>query len=62
MKTKEEMFDRFGYDSSLPCAVCGKNPTKSEPRFGYSVCIDCFGIPPVEISELRDKKKWKKKK
>lgn len=43
----------FGYSSNEKCAVCGEfNNNQSEPRFGYTVCINHQHIPPQEINEL----------
>jgi hypothetical protein len=42
--------DRFGYPSDEPCRVCGKhNNNQSEPRFGYTVCVEHQNVPPVKI-------------
>lgn len=51
---KQEGSETFGYPSKLPCAVCLKHKSnQSEPRFGYTVCIDHQHISPVEISRIR---------
>lgn len=47
-----------GYPSNEPCAVCGEYyNNQSEPRFGYTVCEDHKGVPPVDIGRLNDKLK-----
>tara|TARA_R110000822_G_scaffold91883_1_gene211609 strand:+ start:567 stop:737 length:171 start_codon:yes stop_codon:yes gene_type:complete len=47
--SKEEQFELFGYESDEKCVVCESIDTRSEPRFGYSVCIKHFEIPPVKL-------------
>lgn len=45
-----------GYPSKEVCAVCGQyKDNQSEPRFGYTVCEDHKGVPPVDIGTLNDK-------
>jgi len=47
--SKEEQFESFGYKSDKKCVVCESVDTRLEPRFGYSVCIKHFEIPPVKL-------------
>ena len=44
-------FELFGYKSDEKCVVCESIDTRLEPRFGYSVCIKHFEIPPVELQK-----------
>lgn len=47
-------FIKFGYGpyKDKRCGICGKLPTRSEPRFGYYACIDCFDeYNPIEFSK-----------
>lgn len=48
----EESWNSFGYESDEKCCVCGKLKTKTEPRFGYSVCKEHHKLSPIEISEI----------
>ena len=49
--SKEEQFELFGYKSDEKCVVCESIDTRSEPRFGYSVCIKHFEIPPFFLQK-----------
>lgn len=53
----DQEWNAFGYDSNQPCAVCGNGPTKSEPRFGYSVCRQHAGMDPTAVSVHQEQKK-----
>ncbi len=47
----DQEWEAFGYDSTKLCAICGGSPTKSEPRFGYSVCRAHTGASINEIDQ-----------
>jgi len=47
--SKTDKFESFGYKSNDKCLVCESIDTRLEPRFGYSVCIKHFEIPPVKL-------------
>ena len=52
MEDKSIKFLKFGYGpfDKKRCWVCGNSPTRSEPRFGYSACVDCFDkYNPIEF-------------
>lgn len=49
--------NNFGYPSKEPCEVCGiHNNNQSEPRFGFTVCEDHQGIPPIDINKYQKAK------
>ena len=48
-----DSWDNFGYESDVPCCVCKSKPTKSEPRFGYSVCKEHHRLGPIDINNKR---------
>lgn len=48
-------FKDFGYETNLPCDVCGKQgDNQIEPRFNYIVCGDHYKMPPVEVSRIKN--------
>jgi len=54
MKSVFKGSENFGYPSAEPCVICLKhNKNQSEPRFGYTVCIEHQNISPVDISRHR---------
>jgi DnaJ-class molecular chaperone len=53
---KVNIFKNFGYETNIPCDVCGKKGNnQSEPRFGYVVCEVHYKMSPVEVSEAKYK-------
>lgn len=51
------MSSEFGYPSKDACRVCGKhNNNQSEPRFGYTVCVDHQHVSPIEVPQIKGKR------
>jgi hypothetical protein len=43
----------FGYQTILPCCICGSIPAEVEPRFGYIVCEEHSKLSPVNIIVIK---------
>lgn len=52
----DKEWESFGYDSDKdPCDICGKTPTKLEPRFYYATCKEHASIPPAHRDGHKNK-------